>query len=215
MSIVLGHKLIVSVKKIRPLARKIIKFHYQEFFQLWMEKRGEYRIAVFTPQFSNSPVSLLCASFIKSLWIKCSGRFFPRIISTDLKVEKSYMEISLKPNNYTEHSQNLAKLMYDVSHIQCWQTPSSSTHVGGDLILYAHIFSKNNQWFGLSKFRAVTQVHFPVDYFQEKISDHRIWFCIGLIASIIIRNKLIFLIHFLLQTKSYCIWRTRCHILSS
>ena len=107
------------------------------------------------------------------------------------------MEISLKPNNYTEHSQNLAKLMYDVSHMQCWQTPPSSTHVGGDLILYAHIFSENNQWFGLSKFRAVTHVHFPVDYFQEKISDCRIWFCICLIASIIIRNRIIFLIHFL------------------
>jgi hypothetical protein len=93
--------------------------------------------------------------------------------------------------------------------IQCWHP--SSTHVGGDLILYAHILSENNQWFGLSKFRAVTHVHFPVDYFQEKISDHRIWFCICLIASIIIRNKIIFLIHFL-QTKSYCIWRTRCHI---
>ena len=31
-----------------------------------------------------------------------------------------------------------------------------STHVGGDMILCAHIFFENNQWFGLSKFRTHT-----------------------------------------------------------
>ena len=54
-------------KRIRSLIRKIIKFHYQEFFQLWMRQRGEYRKQHLCANFLN----LHCASLVKSLQVGC------------------------------------------------------------------------------------------------------------------------------------------------
>jgi hypothetical protein len=137
LSTVSGQKLIVSVKKFRPGK---INFIIRNSSIINGAKRQIQNNSVYP----NSPTPH-CASFVKPLWIKCSEQIFPRIISTDVKVEKSYMENSSKTNDYTEHSHNLAKLM-------------------------SHMFNVDRTLLHICRWRSDS----VCIYFQEKISDHRI-----------------------------------------